>query len=223
MKIKIQEKNKAFVLRAKGYSFREISEVLNISKSTASIWTRNVKLSKQANKRIEELSIRGRQKAANTNWQRRVTKDEEILKKVKATFADKKFSKFDLRIFCALLYWCEGSKHKRVGSVSFMNSDPKMIKYFLYTLRKSFNLDEKKFRGLIHLHEYHDPQKQLDFWSKITKIPKKQFNNPYLKSHTGKNKRSNYPGCLSIRYYDNKIYKELIFIITTLLEKVMRV
>lgn len=223
MKIKTQEKKRAITLRTKGHSFREISEILNISKSTASLWTRDVKLSKQASRRIEDLSVRGREKAANTNWQKRVIEDEEILRKVENYFADKKFSRFDLRIACALLYWCEGSKHRRVSSVSFMNSDPEMIRYFLYTLRRSFNLDEKKFRGLIHLHEYHDPQKQLDFWSKITKIPKKQFNNPYLKSHTGKNKRSNYPGCLSIRYYNNKIYKELIFIVATLLEKIMRV
>jgi hypothetical protein len=213
MKIKTQERRKALALRARGYSFREISEILNISKSTASVWARNIKLSNQASKRIEELSIKGRQKALDTNWQKRAMENEEISKRVENVFINKKFSRFDLRIACALLYWCEGSKNKGTNSVSFMNADPEMIKYFLYVFRNSFDLEEKKFRGLIHLHDYHDPQKQLDFWSKITKIPKKQFNRPYLKKHTGINKKDNYPGCLSIRYYDSRIYRELLFTI----------
>jgi hypothetical protein len=91
-----------------------------------------------------------------------------------------------------------------------MNADPEMIKYFLCAFRNSFNLKENKFRALIHLHKYHNAKKQLKFWSNITKIPANQFNKPYLKKNTGKNKKENYPGCISIRYYDKKVFKELV-------------
>lgn len=141
MKAKIQEKNRATDLRARGHSFREISEILNISKSTASLWTRNIKLSKQADKRIERLSVWGRQKAVNTNRQKRVAVDEEILKKVENAFTDNNFSGFDLKVACALLYWCEGSKGNKM---TFTNSDPEMIKFYLTTLRSAFIIDEKK-------------------------------------------------------------------------------
>jgi hypothetical protein len=101
-------------------------------------------------------------------------------------------------------------------SVSFINSDPEMIKYFLDVFRKAFKVDEKKFRALIHLHEYHDIDKQTDFWSKITRIPKEQFTKPYRKENGGKRKRENYQGCVSIRYNDRKIAKELIFLVKEL-------
>lgn len=209
MKIKTQEKKKAVALRRRGYSFREISEILNVSKSTASLWTRDVKLSKRAHKRIEELSIKGRRKANNTNWQKRITEDEAILGEVEKYFADKKFSGLDLRIACALLYWCEGSKGNKM---TFTNSDPEMIKFYLTILRSAFVIDEKKFRVVVHLHSYHNMEKQLSFWSHITSIPLTQFTKPFLKKNTGINKKPGYQGCINIVYYNNRIKKELTYI-----------
>ena len=206
MKIKTQEKKRSIILRTKGYSFREISEILNISKSTASLWTRNIELSERANKRIDDLSVRGREKAANTNWQKQVMEDEEILERVGNAFIDKKFLKIDLKIACALLYWCEGSKGNKM---TFTNSDPEMIKFYLTTLRATFKIDEKKFRVVVHLHSYHDMKKQLRFWSRVTAIPLTQFTKPFLKKNTGINKKPGYQGCISIVYYNNRIKKEL--------------
>jgi len=55
-------KIKAEKLRRQGFSFREISEELKISKSTASLWLRNVGLSKDAKERIFQLGVDGRKK-----------------------------------------------------------------------------------------------------------------------------------------------------------------
>jgi hypothetical protein len=216
MKIKAQENKKALALRMKGYSFREISEILNISKSTASLWTRDIKLSRKASKRIEWLSVNGRKKAADTNWQKQVIEDEEILGKVKNYFADKNFSGLDLRVACALLYWCEGSKSNKM---TFTNSDPEMIKFYLIALRSTFAIDEKKFRVVVHLHSYHDIKKQLLFWSRVTAIPLTQFTKPFLKKNTGINKKPGYQGCVGIVYYNNRIKKELTYVYEYLLAK----
>lgn len=211
-------KNKAITLRKKGFSFKEINEKLGISKSTASLWLRDIKLSEKAKKRIYELGVVGRNKASITNDNKRKLIDKHIKKKVEGYFTNFSCSKNDYRIATALLYWCEGTKHKENSSVSFINADPEMIKYFLYVFRNSFEIEEKKLRGLVHLHEYHNEEKQLKFWSDVTKIPISQFNKSYLKKNTGKNKKENYPGCISIRYSDVKIYKELMFIIKRLMK-----
>jgi hypothetical protein len=109
---------------------------------------------------------------------------------------------------CSLLFWAEGQKDVRAG-VTFINSDPNMIQTFLKLFRHSFEVDESKFHALVHLHEYHDTKVQLEYWSKLTGIPLKQFWKPYLKPHTGKNKRIDYPGCISIRYLDSQFGKLL--------------
>jgi len=209
---------KAANLRKRGFSFREISERLKISKSTASLWTRKINLSEGAKKRIFNLGVVGRRKANDTNKKKREIENKKISLKVRSNLKDVKYSKIDYKIECALLYWCEGTKYEKNTSVSFINADPEMIKYFLYVFRKSFTIEEKKFRALIHLHEYHDTAQQLRFWSNITKIPVSQFNKPYFKKNTGKNKKENYPGCISIRYSDNVIYKEIMFMIKKLVD-----
>ncbi|PJA87062.1 MAG: hypothetical protein CO141_01400 [Candidatus Moranbacteria bacterium CG_4_9_14_3_um_filter_42_9] len=159
---------KALVLRKRGFSFREIHEKTGIAKSTTSLWLRDIDLSKKAKKRINNLRIRGRKKAAETNKKKREIESRVISEKVESYFDKISYPLVDPQIACALLYWCEGSKHKANATVSFINADPEMIKYFLYVFRNSFNLNEKKFRALVHLHEYHDVKKQLKFWSDIT-------------------------------------------------------
>ena len=103
--------------------------------------------------------------------------------------------------------------------VSFSNSDPQLIKYFLKIFRKSFVLEEKKFRALLHIHDYHNEKKQIQFWSKVTQIPTGQFSRSFHKKNTGKNKRVGYPGCLSVRYYNSIIQKELVFICKEIFNK----
>jgi hypothetical protein len=211
-------KRKANLLRRKGFSFKEIAEDLKISKSTASLWLKDVELSKKAKKRIINLGVFGRKKGIETNRKKREMEDREIINKVESYFEKFDYPKFYFKISCVLLYWCEGTKHKSNSSVSFTNADPEMIKYFLHAFRSSFKLDEKKFRALVHLHEYHNEKKQLKFWSDITNIPLRQFHKSYLKKNTGKNKKENYPGCISVRYFDIKVYKELIFTIKKLIK-----
>jgi hypothetical protein len=214
-----KNRTKARKLREDGFSFREISEKLGISKSTASLWLRSIKLSVNAKKRIARLGEAGRRKAVETNNKKRDEENKIIFKKVEKYFSGGvNQSGIDYKIECALMYWCEGTKHKGNTLVSFINADPDMIRYFLYVFRKSFDLNEKKFRALIHLHEYHNVKKQLKFWSNITKIPVSQFNKSYLKKNTGKNIKENYPGCISIRYSDIRIYKEIIFTIKKIIK-----
>jgi len=123
------------------------------------------------------------------------------------------------KIFCALLFWAEGNKS--LNSVGFTNSDPGMISTFLSLLRKGFSIDERKIRVLVHLHEYHSKDEIERFWSDTTRIPLTQFSNPYLKKNSAINIKSGYKGCLSLRYYDAKIAKELYWLYTTLQQKLI--
>jgi len=61
----------------------------------------------------------------------------------------------------------------------------------------------------MHLHSYHNENIQKDFWSNLTKIPKTQFNKTFLKPHTGKRIRDNYPGCVAIIYHDRALARLL--------------
>jgi len=204
----IELKNQAIFLRKKGFSLKEIAEKFNIAKSTASVWLQNINLGSKAQERLKKRRILGQYKSRFI----KKTQRENLIKayhlKAYKELSKIHFNKSTYKLLCSFLYWCEGAKLNS-SHIRFINSDPNMIKAFLKLLRKSFELDEKKFRALIHLHDYHNEKKQKKFWVKITGIPPRQFNKSYHKPNTKKRIRDNYPGCLAIYYYDHKIAKEL--------------
>ncbi len=206
----------ALRMRKEGFTFAEIAEQLNIPKSTVYGWANGIRLTD-----VQRKKILDRQYAAKLLHIRRLAelrklktqKNNEILSQsAKSLISKGLFNRDQSKILCALLLWCEGEKTE--DSVVFINSDPRLVTTFLRLLRESFDLDESKFRALIHLHDYHIADIQTKFWSDLTKIPTKQFYRPYRKPHTGKRVHDNYPGCISIRYYDASLGKLLKMIYT---------
>ena len=216
---KISEKNEAIRLRNMGHSLNEIATLLTVSKSSTSLWLRDVQLSRLAQKRISQKRAKAYQKSARTHRNQTRKRLEEA-----TLSAEKILARFDpnqniLMVLCALLYWCEGEKTKNDQTLTFANSDPNLVATFLYLLRKSFKLDEKKFRICLHLHDYHEQKKQIRFWSHLTGVPSSQFSKTYQKPHTGKRKRQGYAGCASIRYYDTRIARKVQALARAVLRK----
>lgn len=203
-------------LRERGFSLKEISEKLGIAKSTASIWLSGVSLPDEALKRLAKRRLLGGLRAANSNRRRGAIARERVSDEARKLLVSIPVRKSHLLLFCALLFECEGAKN--TSSLEFINSSPLMISGFLAFLRNSFDLDEKKFRITMHLHQYHDEAKQKKFWAKVSGINRSQFTKTYLKPNTGKNYREGYPGCIRVRYGDSKIAKKLQFIAREILE-----
>jgi len=206
--IYIEKKEKALKLRQKGYSIKEISEVVDISKSTASLWVRTLKLNKKAASILKSKRLAGYRKAV-IYFQKRARKEEnQNLLNAEQIINNINKDINHCKLYCALLYWCEGGKSDKDG-IKFINSDPILIKTFLTLFRKSFIVDEKKFRALMHLHNYHDEELQKNFWSKVSEIPQSQFYKTFLKNNSGKNIRNNYPGCLAVSYNDRAMARRI--------------
>lgn len=204
----INTKNKATALRKQGLSVGEISNELKIAKSTASYWTSKIAIDQLAKDILNSKKLKAWQAGLRVLKQKRDQYKTEVGERVKLDFERIEFNKPIYRLLCSIFIWTEGSKRSS-GYVGFMNSDPKMVTAFLFLFRKSFNLDESKFRCLVHIHEYHKDEEIKNFWSKTTNIPISQFNRSYLKPHTKKRLREGYLGSLSIRYLDYKIALEV--------------
>ena len=209
--MKLEEKNKAILLRKEGYSLGEISRSIKVSKSSVSLWTRDVKLSPKAKKIIESKLTSGQKMAVKAHYE--ITRrKEELARDYAFNLVNKiKIDKNLAQLICSLLYACEGSKGPR-SVLSFTNSDPKMIATFLKMFRMGFGVDESKFQVCVHLHDYHDEEKQLNFWSKTARIPREHFMRPYRKPHTGVNKKEGYEGCVRVNYYDISLRRKLLAI-----------
>lgn len=207
-KLPIIIKEKALKLRQLGYSIDEISTKLNIAKSTSSVWVRGSMLNEKALERLEGRKLLGYRKAS-LHWVEKLDKQksrnlflaEKVVNNVRKDL-------YHNKLYCALLYWCEGGKGEAEG-LKFSNSDPILVKTFLDLFRESFPIKREKLRALMHLHSYHDERTQKKFWSRVTNIPENHFYKTFLKSNTKIRTKENYPGCITIYYNNRSVAREV--------------
>jgi hypothetical protein len=133
----------------------------------------------------------------------------------KMTFKKKNLEsnkKVSTEIILAMLYWGEGFKgheNSKFGTLDFANSDPEMIDLYIKSLRRLYDLDEKKLRVLLYCYSNQDISNLISFWSKLTKIPKSQFTKPYVRNDSRINAREMKYGLVHIRYNDKKLLIEI--------------
>lgn len=202
---------KAIKMRQSGYSLAEISISLKISKSTAAVWLKNIEISKQGSGLLQDKIRLGRAKGANTNKAKRELRWQEMAKTAlcfKPGLVE--YSKEQCKTFLTMLYWGEGAKSGR--RLIFVNSDPELIKTYLFLLRRAFTIDENKLKVSLHLHSYHNQIEMIEFWSKLTGINKNNFS-IYNKVSSGVNIKNDYKGCLSVRYGSAIVLDEIMLII----------
>lgn len=205
--MKAKEKLEAIRLRKWGYSLNEIVERVGVSKSTISLWVRNIALSDTARQRINERLSNGQLASIQTKKVQTQAKEQKAALDARKALKTLHFDVNTNKLLCAMIYFCEGTKSS--GDVRFTNSDPGLIKLFLSLFRSSFDIDEKKLSVCVHLHSYHQKEEQLKFWSKTSNIPVRQFIKPYQKKHSGLYKKEGYQGCVCIRYGSAVIAREL--------------
>ena len=200
------------MLRGKSYS--GITKLTGVPKSTISTWFGKT-IRKPWNRKTMLEHLNKIRKSANIalkkKWkEKREQEIQEIKYKIKKDF--KNYPKNNTRILkslLAMLYWSEGSKTK--GTMTFVNTDPKLALFYITLLRKCYNIDETKFRIWLRIHYYHSKKKSKRFWSQLLNVPINQFYKISIKKR-GKSKRfrKNFAGMCSIKYNDNCLKKELM-------------
>jgi hypothetical protein len=146
-------------------------------------------------------------------FKRRSLKDASAwsFKNKKMTFKRrnlKGIKKVSSEIILAMLYWGEGFKgneNSHPSTVDFANSDPEMIRLYISAFRSVYEFDEKKLRVLLYCYSNQDIPSLINFWSRLTKIPKSQFTKPYVRTDSQKNVRTMRYGLIHIRYSDMKL------------------
>ncbi len=187
-----EDKIKARIKRKEGISIGAIAQELNVSKSSVSLWCRDVLLTPAQIEKLKQRkgSAMGRWMGAESN---RRKKRESIENNRKEAFSLlRKVSNRDLLIAGLCLFWAEGSK---TGSrFIFVNSDPIMLKIMKNFLTNILKIDESQICATIQINHVHKPRikKITNFWSKYLKIPLRRFSNPYYVNVIPKKVYENY-------------------------------
>lgn len=168
---------KAIALRQQGESIKVIAKKLNVSKSTASLWTRHIILSVEQYEELNHRKIKGgelgRLKSALIQKERRIKKYSDTYNEIVSDL--KSLSKREKLLIGTALYWAEGTK--RGQRVDFCNSDPNLIKFMVSWFKEHFDIKNNEFRIQLGINEdhFHREEEVKNYWSKITGIPLLQF------------------------------------------------
>ena len=202
-------------LRKKGKSYREIAKIANISKNLVSKWCKNLKLSVSAQKILEKKSNYPKELFAKYNRLKSAKAQIEHQKiKKEAASQIRPLSRYELILVGSALYWGEGYKKEnpRASRINFANSDPAMVKLFLDFIRKNFRVPENKFKVSIRIYPNINKEEAVDFWSKITKIPKERFGvtEQISRASRGKRPKNSLPyGTLSLTINDYRKFFQI--------------
>jgi len=175
---RLRDHEKTLTLRKQGMSYSQIRSIIKVSKSTLSLWLKNYPLSKERIKELRAFSEQRIERFRETVRQKREKRLTETYQTQKQLILP--LSNRELFIAGLLLYWGEGTKCRRDG-LSISNNDPSVIRFFIYWLKKSLAIPKKKIRILLHLYNDMNINNELNYWSKILRIPLRQFNRSYIK------------------------------------------
>lgn len=193
-------RDRARELRTQGLTYDQIQVELGCSKGSISLWVRDLpKPERRAPS--EQAKLAGRKR-----WDHELAVRDAERQRTKEAAAQSigRMSERELFLTGVALYWAEGSKDKpyaRRENVTFVNSDPGMIKVFLAWL-DLLDVERHRLRFSVMIHESADVTAAELFWADLVG-PEQTFNKTTLKRHNPRTVRKNvgpdYRGCLVVK------------------------
>lgn len=193
-------RERARELRLQGMTYDQIQVELGCSKSSISLWVRDLPKPRPRYTEEERLT---RMNAGLASL--RASQDAERLETKRiARESVGEISDRELFLTGVALYWAEGMKDKsysRRESLLFINSDPNVIKVYLSWLAL-LGVTRERLHLRVSIHETANVTEAEDFWADLTGVPRTDFMRVTLKKHSPKTARKNtgeaYRGCLVI-------------------------
>ena len=182
-----EKKAEAVRMRKAGATYTEIKERLKVSKSSLSLWLRDMPLPKSRMDEVRAKNPRRIERFRETMQHKRGVRISGVRERVKKDIGE--FSQRDMFIAGLFLYWGEGAKTEYT-STALSNTDPAMIRFFIQWL-DILGVSKDKLKVYVHLYSDMNIEQELRYWGNITGISSNQFRKPYIK--TSKQSGISYP------------------------------
>ena len=163
----LHEQQRARELRAEAWTLDEIAAELGVSKSSVSLWVRDVEFDPRPRRTARRRGPNALQRAKAEEIERLQAEGRERIGRL---------TERDLLIAGTALYAGEGFKIEKVGMA---NTNPAILLFFVTWLRHFFEIDERRLRISLYLHDGLDLDAAVHYWSSLLDIPEERFLKPY--------------------------------------------
>lgn len=178
--MKTDERRQARELRARGLSIGDIQEQLGVSRSSVSLWVRDVVLEPEQRERLVDRIRLGPMVAGELKAQRarelRQTYQDEGRRLVRDRGAD--------YLAGCMLYWAEGAKAR--NTLKVVNADPEILVCFARFLRNHFDVPDEKMRVYCNLFADHVArQNEIEnYWLDVLGLPRSSLRKTMLNTYS---------------------------------------
>jgi transposase-like protein len=207
--MKTAERERARKLRREeGRSVKELAALLGVSRSSISLWVRDIELTEEQYKTLRRR-MGGRIEGSRANAVRALARRRE------AQALGRRAARRDDQLHAAgcMLFWAEGSRDR--NAIKFTNSDPAMVAFFLRFLRACFGVAEQKIAVTCNLFADHvERQEEIErYWLELLQLPqsclRKSTVNTYSK-YSQKKRRNKLPyGTCRLSVYDTLLTQQI--------------
>ncbi|MEU9200035.1 hypothetical protein [Streptomyces sp. NPDC048332] len=189
-------------LRLEGKTYDQIQVELGCSKGSISLWVRDLPKPVRSRSATEQARLAGR-----LRWDHELAVRDAERQQTKAEARSEIGPLTDATLLAVgtALYWAEGTKDKsyaRRETVTFINSDPSVIKVYLAWLHL-LDIEPERLRYRLMIHETADAERAERYWADLVGVDVAAFQKTTIKKHNPKTVRKNvgdaYRGCLIIR------------------------
>ncbi|MGW0884513.1 terminase gpP N-terminus-related DNA-binding protein [Streptomyces sp. NPDC002671] len=194
-------RERARELRLQGWTYNQIQAELGCSKSSVSLWVRDLP---HPTPKCTPEEQRERMNAGLARLYASRDQEREATKQAAAA-AVGALSDRELFLTGVALYWAEGTKdkpHARREGVEFVNSDPGVIAVFL-TWLDLLEVGRDRLYCRVMIHDSADVVAAEHYWADLIGVDKSDLGKTVLKKHNPTTVRKNtgemYRGCLGIK------------------------
>ena len=198
--------------RFNGLSVRELAIAAGVSKSSVSLWVRDIQLTEGQLAELRErnpaynaqrngaaiLVARGRARRAGYQEEGRALVREG----------------HDRFVQACLLYWAEGAKARH--SLSFSNADAEMVLLWMDLLRTTFHVAEDRIRITCYLYADHVARQAEveDYWLELTRLHRsnmcRSIVNNYSRSSKRKRQNKLPYGTVKVAVHDTRLIQMVL-------------
>jgi len=206
------ERDAARALRSQGLTMPAIAERLGVSRSSVSLWTRDVPFQPPTRPDRRAWTPDRRPSALHL---RKLAEIEQLQSWGREEVGS--LSRRELLLCGAMLYAGEGGK--RDGCVKLANNDWRLVAFFCTWLRQCFDIDEHRLRAQLYLREGLDLEAAEQFWSRATSIPRSNFGVAYRAVPDATIRHSKHVhGCCTVRYSCSHTHRAVMGVIAALVD-----
>ena len=204
---KLHERAEARRLRSEGKTLLEIATALHVSKSSVSVWVRDVPF-------VPSKRRYGPRRRPHPWHEAKLREIHQL--NVLGRHLIGVLPEHSFLVAGVALYAAEGAKQD--GSVVFANTDAGMVRFFCRWLRYVFVIDEARLRVRVYLHQGLDLDAAETFWSDITGVSRDQFTKLYraVARHGIRNNKHKF-GCVYVTYSSSEVHRSIMGLIRALL------